>query len=84
MTVISKNPLKNHNNWKSGKSSSYLRHLDEIATFLGVTPNYLISGSVRFDGKDPIEDEVVKIFRSLSEHNQRLVLNIIKAIAIEP
>ena len=30
--------------WKNGMSKSYFKHIDEIALFLGVSPNYLIDG----------------------------------------
>lgn len=33
-----------YSNWRLGKSRSYLKHIDEIATFLDISPSYLIRG----------------------------------------
>jgi transcriptional regulator with XRE-family HTH domain len=32
-----------YSNWKLGKSKSYLKRIEEIADFFGVTPDYLLT-----------------------------------------
>ena len=34
-----------YDNWKNGSSESFLKHIDRIAEFLNVTPNYLLRGT---------------------------------------
>ena len=73
---------KTYDNWKAGKSSSYLKYLHEIATFLGVTPNYLIYGEEKFSDISEFEQEILNALRPLSENYQRIVLRLIKAFPI--
>ena len=74
---------RTYNNWKNGKSSTYLQHIDEIAKFLGVTPNYLITGDDKYSSPNKIEEELIDLFRTLSETRQRWLLNVVKAIIAE-
>ena len=71
---------RTYNNWKTGKSSTYLQHIDEIATFLGVSPNYLITGNDKYSSSNALEDELLDVFRPLSEQKQRWILNIVKTV----
>ena len=61
-----------YSNWKQGRSKSYLKRIDEIAEFLEVSPEYLLRGiDNREDAEDAggaAEDEMIRIFRQLSEN----------------
>ena len=37
-------PRSTYDNWRSGKSKSYMKYIDKIAIFLDVTPGYLLFG----------------------------------------
>ena len=67
-----------YDNWKNQRSSSYLKYMNEIAKFLGVTPNYLMSGEKEeefsFD-----EGALVKLYRTLSEKRKIALTVFLKA-----
>lgn len=75
-----------YSNWKLGKSKSYLKRIDEISDFLGVTPGYLLRGIV--DGpedgtKAATEDEMLRVFRNLSSKKQDCVIQIARILLQE-
>ena len=56
---------KTYDNWKTGKSSTYLKYLNEIAKFLNVTPNYLLNGvDEKAEITNVLEIELLRLFRS--------------------
>lgn len=69
-----------YSNWKQGRSKSYLKRIDEIAEFLDVSPVYLLRGiTPREDEaveRTAAEDEMIRIFRQLSETRQELMIQI--------
>lgn len=68
-----------YSNWKQGRSKSYLKRIDEIAEFLDVSPVYLLRGiTPREDEveRSAAEDEMIRIFRQLSENRQELMIQI--------
>ena len=69
-----------YSNWKQGRSKSYLKRIDEIAEFLDVSPVYLLRGiTPREDEaveRTAAEDEMIRIFRQLSENRQELMIQI--------
>ena len=70
---------KTYDNWKNNRSSTYLKYLNEISSFLNVTPNYLLNGID--DSKEltsALEIELLQLFRSLEEKNQRWLLDVVK------
>lgn len=72
-----------HSNWKLGKSKSYLKHIDEIAELLEVSPGYLLRGIK--DGpeegtKTAIEDEMLRVFRKLSLKKQECVIQVARIL----
>lgn len=72
-------------NWKHQKSKSYLKHIDEIARFFDVSPQYISRG---VDGepeelKSAAEDELLRAFRQLSEARQECVINIVKMFLVD-
>ena len=72
-----------YNNWKTGKSTSYLKHLVEISEYLGVSPNYLICGKDQFREPDTLESELVFLFRQFPEKKKQMVLTLVKTLAEE-
>jgi transcriptional regulator with XRE-family HTH domain len=75
-----------YSNWKLGKSESYLKHIDEIARFLKVSPGYLLRGIE--DGPEEgtraaIEDEMLRVFRKLSPKKQECVIQVARTLVSE-
>ncbi len=75
-----------YSNWKLGKSKSYLKHIDEIAEFLEVSPGYLLRGIE--DGpeegtKATVEDEMLRVFRKLSPNKQECVIQVARTLLSE-
>ena len=72
-----------YDNWKNGSSESFLKHIDKIAEFLNVTPNYLLRGSdtvsLRETKQKMNEDRMVKLFRSIPEKEGERLLRIVEA-----
>lgn len=74
---------KTYDNWKTGKSSTYLKHLNDIARFLNVTPNFLLNGiDETAELKSSLEIELLGLFRSLEESKQRWFLDAIRPMII--
>lgn len=70
---------KTYDNWKTGKSSTYLKYLNEIAKFLNVTPNYLLNGvDEKAEITNVLEIELLRLFRSIEESNQKWLLSVIQ------
>ena len=75
-----------YDNWKRGKSESYLKHIDEIAEFIGVSPGYLLRGIE--DGpeegtKTAAEDEMLRVFRKLSPKKKECVIQVARTLLLE-
>ena len=70
-----------YGNWKTQKNKSYMKHIDEIADFFGVSPNYLIRGEDNPNHYSSHEEEIIRLFRKLSAENADVVYQIIKSIA---
>lgn len=75
-----------YSNWRLGKSRSYLKHIDEIATFLDIFPSYLIRGIE--DGLAEgtiaaVEDEMLRVFSELSPKKKECVLQVARALLSE-
>ena len=72
-----------YDNWKRGKSESYLKHIDRIAEYLNVTPNYLICGSDSVEKAEDrhkmMEDRLVNMFRSISDKDAEVLMKIVYA-----
>ena len=73
----------NFTNWKYKNSKAYMKHIDKIALYLGVTTNYLIHGDAsNCDAMNLTDDErklVIK-FRSLDSHKKNTIMDIIEMI----
>lgn len=75
-----------YSNWKLGKSKSYLKHISEIAEFMGVSPSYLLRGieDGPEDGtKAASEDEMLRVFRKLSTKKQECVIQVARTLCSE-
>lgn len=75
-----------YSNWKLGKSKSYLKHINEIAEFMGVSPGYLLRGIE--DGPEEgtraaAEDEMLRVFRKLSPKKQECVIQVARTLGSE-
>ena len=75
-----------YSNWKQGRSKSYLKHIDEIAEFMGVSPGYLLRGIE--DGpeegtKTAAEDEMLRVFRKLSTKKKECVIQVARTLLSE-
>ena len=72
-----------YDNWKRGKSESYMKHIDRIAEYLNVSPNYLICGTDSIEAREGrrklIEDEIIDMVRSISDKDANTLLNIATA-----
>jgi transcriptional regulator with XRE-family HTH domain len=69
-----------YDNWRRGKSESFMKHIDKIAEYLNVSPNYLICGSDSIETmksrRQLMEDELLGMFRSISEKDANTLLNL--------
>ena len=71
-----------YDNWKKGISRSYYKHLDKIAIFLGVTPNYLIMGpsnsqeTPKDDQLYMAEKELIDLFRKMTKSQMDILLGV--------
>lgn len=65
----------NFTQWKSGKAKSYLTYIFEIASFLEVTPEYLLCGN---ESKD--EAEIVQIYRSLDDEKKHEAIRLMRKL----
>ena len=70
-----------YDNWKSGKSKSFEKHIDRIANFLNVTPSFLLYGKdippTPFEKKQ--EDELLLLFRKVNQDVKNSILIILNA-----
>ena len=68
--------LKNYqiSEWKSGKTKSYMKYIGEIASFLGVSVDFLLNDDVSFE----TESETLDSKEAYDSHN---IANRIKEVA---
>ena len=63
--------------WKANRSNSYLKYIDQIATFLGTSPTYLLRGDSESEEKaveTNYSSELFEIFQRIStEKKSRLI-----------
>jgi len=67
--------------WRNQKNRSYLKHINEIAEFFGVSPNYLLRGEEASEHHSIYEEEFLRFFRKLNEKNTKLVFELVKTIS---
>ena len=72
--------------WRSRKSTSYNKRLDQIASLLGCTVTYLVTGEVpeptdHTDGLSAAELGLLGLFRRLSPDQQDMIIRMVQAAA---
>lgn len=74
-----------YDNWRRGKSESYLNYIDDIANFLQVDPKEL-TGDAAIDPavqlQDPREDKLLKLFRSVTVSEKELVIKVVELFVL--
>ena len=69
--------------WKYDGSKTYMRYLDKIADFLGVSKNYLVEGrdqSINEDTITTFEVEVLQMLRDMDDSKRELSYQTIKML----
>lgn len=71
-----------YDNWRRGKSTSFMKYLERIAEFLNVTPNYLVCGSdtveTIVDKRKQMEEKLIEMIRSVSDKEAETLMNLVK------
>ena len=73
----------NFTNWKYKNSKAYMKHIDKIAQFLGVTTNYLIHGDASNDESIALTNDERKLickYRALNSHKKNTIMDLITMI----
>ncbi len=69
--------------WKANRSDSYLKYIDQIATFLGTSPTYLLRGDCESEEKT-VEardlSELLEIFQRISTEKKSLLIEFARSI----
>lgn len=57
--------------WKAGRTASYMRYIDKIAQYFGVSIDYLLTGN---DERIPHDHaKILEMYNRLNEDNQKLI-----------
>lgn len=68
-------------NWKYRNGNSYMNYLDKIATFLNVSPAYLINGEITADNElTNREEKFLKIYREIDEKSRQMIDHLLEYI----
>lgn len=70
--------------WRTGITRSYIKKLPQIATVLGTTTGYLLTGEKKEPdakglGLSPAEQSLIDLFRLLSAEQQDMVIHVVEA-----
>ena len=75
-------PHSTYDNWKTGKSKSYVKHIEKISEFLHVSPNYIVTGteivSTVPSEIEAQEEEFKKLFRQVTNETREYILAIMR------
>ena len=71
-----------YTSWKTGKSNSYMQHIDEIAKYLNVSPLYLLRGDN--DDNTDFENKILTILRKLTKEQQEKLLLFAESMCGKP
>lgn len=66
--------------WRSRKSASYNKRLPEIASILGTTPEYLLTGQAADPAPDPDLSEMMSKFGSLTPEQKAKVIGYMEGL----
>ncbi len=73
----------NFTNWKYKNSKAYMKHIDKIALFLGVTTNYLLHGNTSSEESMNLTDDERKLiskYRLLDAHKRDTIMDLVLMI----
>ena len=65
--------------WRYKGGQSYLLHIDKIAKFLNVTPNYLLKGideQVNMDTLSALEIELITLYRKMDNDRKETLMEV--------
>ena len=63
--------------WKAGTYSPKLDKMQKIADYFDVSIDYLAGNEwIDMESKDPVKDQMLRVFQSLGPDDQRLVLEL--------
>ena len=80
-------PKGTYSNWQRCISYSFLKYMDSISAYLGVSVTYLMTGEISSLGqeiKEPITDndiEIIKIIHTLDYKTQTKIINALRVYA---
>ena len=69
--------------WKYGRIKSYQAHINEIAEFLDVSPNYLLRGvddEINVETMSDTELQLIKSYRAADREGQKHIIDMVKYI----
>jgi transcriptional regulator with XRE-family HTH domain len=68
--------------WKYENSKSYMKYINQIADYLGVTAQYLLTGNDEILGTNlsDIETSLVKLFRKITIEQQEAVIKLLETM----
>ncbi len=72
-----------YSNWKRKLSNSYLSHIEDIASYLGVSVEYLITGNATRPAIDPLmllpkeEAKLIECYRCLDASDKKYLKDVI-------
>ena len=72
-----------YNNWKNGKSYSFIKYLDQIAEFLQVSSKFLLMGDADIDPETSQEMELLDLFRAMPPVKRDMIISFLKIFSIE-
>lgn len=77
-------------NWKRGNSASFMKKLDSIASFFGVTTAYLLGTeqkeklSTEAESLSDIDREILRIYHSLPESKKKAFMTVARSLKSHP
>lgn len=75
-------PKAVYSNWKAGKSRNFSEHLGEIAQFLGVGAEFLVTGrDVEKNMANPREEELILLYRGSNVEKQDALRHMAKLLS---
>lgn len=75
-------PKGAYSSWKAGKSRNFCEHLGEIAQFLGVSVEFLVTGrNAEKNMVNPREEELILLYRGLNVEKQDALWHMAKLLS---
>lgn len=69
--------------WKKGKSTPKMDKIEKIAKYFGVTTDYMMGKKLEVPSLSMADEhfELIKLYSSLSEANQKAIMQIMRSMA---